>query len=140
MEKQSRLLLQSGIALFLVAALVGLAVPQFTVPRLALSGHIVGLLQGMFLVLLGLLWPKLNLGPTQARVTFTLLLYQSIAAPLSNLLGAAWGAGNSIVPMAAGAAHGTAAQEAVVNAGLRSAGGALIVSLVLILWGLRGTK
>lgn len=137
MERQSRLLLQLGIALFLFAALLGLAVPHFTVPRLALSAHLVGILQGIFLVVLGLLWPKLSLSPTQANVTFCLVIYQSLAAPASNLLAAAWGAGNSIVPMAAGAAHGSTAQEVVINIGLRSSGAALVVSLALILWGLR---
>jgi hypothetical protein len=39
--------------------------------------------------------------------------------------------------MAAGGAHGSAVQEAVVNIGLRSAGAALVVALVLVLWGLR---
>ena len=140
MEKQSRILLQFGVALFLFAALLGFAVPHFAVPRLALSAHLVGLLQGMFLVVLGMLWPKLNFGSTQAKVTFWLLIYQSLAAPASNLLGAAWGAGNSIVPMAAGAAHGTTVQEAVINIGFRSAGAALIFSLALVLWGLRHAK
>lgn len=136
-SNQSQRLLQIGIALFLVAVLLGLAIPHFTVPRLALSAHLVGILQGIFLVVLGLLWPRLNLTPRQLKTAFWLVAYQSIAAPLSNLLAAAWGAGNTIIPMAAGAAHGSSGQEVVINVGLRSTGAALIVSLALILWGLR---
>lgn len=136
-SRQGHRLLQIGVTLLLLSALLGLAVPQFAVPRLALSAHLVGILQGLLLLALGLVWPRLRLGPAQSRIAFWLVVYQSIAAPLSNLLAGAWGAGNSIIPMAAGAAHGTAAQEAVINAGLRSAGAALIVGLVLILWGLR---
>jgi hydroxylaminobenzene mutase len=138
MERQSQRLLQAGIALFLFAALVGLAVPHFTVPRLALSAHLVGILQGIFLVVVGLMWPRLSLSSRQSMLAFWLLIYQSIAAPLASLLAAAWGAGNSIIPMAAGAAHGSATEETVINIGLRSAGAALIVALALILWGLRG--
>jgi hydroxylaminobenzene mutase len=134
---QPHRLIQIGIALFLAAILLGLVVPYLAVPRLGLSAHLVGMLQGMFLALMGLVWPRLALSSTQSRVAFVLLIYQAFAAPASNLLGAVWGAGNSIVPMAAGAAHGTAVQEAVVSAGLRSAGAALIVALVLVLWGLR---
>jgi len=35
--------------LFLIGLLVGLAVPVFAVPRLALSVHLLGLMQGLFL-------------------------------------------------------------------------------------------
>ncbi len=136
-SRQAQRLLQTGITLFLFAALLGLAVPHFSVPRLALSAHLIGILQGIFLVVDGLLWPRLSLSSLQSRMAFWLLIYQSIAAPLANLLAGVWGAGHSIIPMAAGAAHGSAAQEAVINVGLRSAGAALIVALALILWGLR---
>jgi len=135
--RESQRLLQVGISLFLVAVLLGFAVSSLAVPRLALSAHLVGLLQGIFLVVLGLVWPRLSLTQAQRRLAFLLVTYQAVAAPLSNLLAAAWGAGNSVVPMAAGAAHGSAMQEMVINIGLRSAGAAVIVSLLLILWGLR---
>ncbi len=137
MESQSRRLLQIGLGLFLLAVLLGLAIPHFTVPRLALSAHLVGIMQGMFLVLVGLIWPRLTFTPAQSKVAFWLLVYQAVAAPASNLLAAAWGAGNSIIPMAAGAAHGNSLQELVINIGLRSAGAALIIGLLFILWGLR---
>lgn len=136
-SSQAQRLLQVGIGLFLVAVLLGLAISHFAVPRLALSAHLIGILQGIFLVVAGLLWPRLNLTPAQFGGTFWLLVYQALAAFLSNLLAAAWGAGNSIIPMAAGTAHGSAAQEAVINIGLRSAAAALIIGLLLILWGLR---
>ena len=136
-SSQSQRLLQVGVGLLLVAVLLGLAIPNFTVPRLALSAHLVGILQGILLIVVGLLWPRLNLKPMQLKLAFWLVLYQAVAAPLSNLLAAAWGAGNSIIPLAAGAARGTTAQEVVINIGLRSAGAALILGLLLILWGLR---
>lgn len=136
-SSQSHRLLQLGVALFLAALLFGLSIPHFTVPRLALSAHLIGLLQGMFLVVLGLLWSRLSLTSVQFKLAFWLVAYQAIAAPLSNLLAAAWGAGNTIIPIAAGAARGSAIQEAVINVGLRSAGAALIVGLSLVLWGLR---
>ncbi len=136
-SRQAMQLLRTGVALSLAAALVGLLISHFTVPRLALSAHLIALLQGIFLVVLGLLWPKLSLTPVQAGIAFWLLTYQAIVAPLSNLLAAAWGAGNSILPMAAGAAHGGVVEEAVINVGLRSSGAALICGLLLVSWGLR---
>lgn len=140
METSSRhghRLLQLGVSLVLFALLVGLAMSHFTVPRLALSAHLIGILQGVLLISLGQLWPKLSLSPAVSRVAFWLLVYGCIAALTANLLGAAWGAGNSIVPMAAGSAHGSTLQEAVINILLRSAAPALIVGLFLVLLGLR---
>ena len=130
-------LLQLGVSLVLFALVVGLGVSHFTVPRLALSAHLIGILQGILLISLGQLWPKLSLGPVASRVAFWLLVYGCVAALTANLLGAAWGAGNSIIPLAAGFAHGSTLQEAVINILLRSAAPALISALFLVVWGLR---
>jgi hydroxylaminobenzene mutase len=122
----------------MMSVLVGLVIPYLAVPRLGLSTHLVGLLQGLMLIVFGFLWPRLALGPTQARIALAALLYESFVGFVGNLLAGVWGAGNSIVPLAAGSAHGTPVQEAVIVIGLRSAGVALIVGLGLVLWGLRG--
>ena len=47
------------------------------------------------------------------------------------------GAGNAVLPIAAGAAHGTSIQEGVIALALRSAAVSLIAGVVLVLWGLR---
>ena len=61
-------LLRAGALLFLLALLVGLAVPRFTVPRLALSTHLLGIMQGTFLIAVGLLWPRLSLTRAGSRM------------------------------------------------------------------------
>jgi hydroxylaminobenzene mutase len=131
-------LIQLGVSLFLIGLLVGLAVPFFAVPRLALSVHLLGLMQGLFLAVVGILWPRLTLSRGALVATFWLLAYGCVAAWTSNLLGALWGAGNSIVPIAAGLARGSELQEMVIVVGLRSGGLALIAGTALLLWGLRG--
>jgi hydroxylaminobenzene mutase len=136
-SQQALWLLRVGVGLVLAAALVGLAVPFFAVPRLALSAHLVGLLQGILLLIAGLLWPRLSLRSGLSTAATWLLIYQGIAAPSANALAAAWTAGGSVVPMAAAGVQGSPVHEAIVNVGLRSAGGALVVALVLVLWGLR---
>jgi len=133
-------LIQLGVSLFLIGLLVGLAVPFFAVPRLALSVHLLGLMQGLFLSVAGLLWPRLKLTRATSTAAFWLLVYGCIAAWTSNLLGALWGAGNSIVPIAAGTARGSEMQEMVIVVGLRSGGLALIAGTALLLWGLRGAE
>jgi hydroxylaminobenzene mutase len=131
-------LLQLGILLFLFALLVGLAVPRFAVPRLALSVHLLGIMQGLFLVVLGLLWPRLAFTPRVSTIAFWLAVYGCFVAWTANLLGAIWGAGNTIVPIAAGQARGSDLQEGVINVLLRTAAAALIATAVVVLWGLRG--
>jgi hydroxylaminobenzene mutase len=130
-------LLQVGILLFLLALLVGLAVPRFAVPRLGVSAHLLGIMQGIFLMVIGLLWPRLALGRSASRLGCSLAIYGCVAAWTANLLAAVWGAGNTMLPMAAGQARGSAIQEGIITAGLRTAAISLIAVAILILWGLR---
>ena len=137
--RQGHRLLQVGILLFLFALLVGLAVPKFAVPRLGLSAHLIGIMQGTFLVVLGVLWPKLKLTQATSRVGFWLVVYGFFAAWTVNVLAGVWGAGNSMLPMAAGQAHGSALQEGIIAIGLRTAAVSQITALILIIWGLRAS-
>ena len=130
-------LVQLGMALFLVALLMGLAIPHFAVPRLGLSVHLLGLMQGIWLMLIGLVWPRLTLSQRAARMACGLAVYGCLAAWTANLLGAIWGAGSALLPFAARGARGTPLQEFIIALGLRSGGIALIVAAALILWGLR---
>jgi len=132
-------LLRVGIVLFLFALLVGLGVPRFAVPRLGLSTHLLGLMQGTFLLVAGSLWPKLTLTRAVSRAGSYLAAYGCIAAWTANLLAALWGAGNSMLPIAAGQARGNVVQERIIAAGLVTAAVSLIAMAIIILWGLRGS-
>jgi hydroxylaminobenzene mutase len=94
-------------------------------------------MQGLFLSVLGLLWPRLKFTPRLSVIAFWLAVYGCFAAWTANLLAAIWGAGNTILPIAAGAARGSALQERIINGGLRTAAAALIAATALVLWGLR---
>lgn len=135
--RQGHRLLQVGMLLFLCALLVGLAVPAFAVPRLGLSAHLLGIMQGLFLMVLGLLWPRLTLPSPMSRLGFWLAVYGCFAAWAANILAAIWGAGNTMLPIAAGQAHGSTLQEGIITVALRTGGASLIAAAVLILWGLR---
>ena len=130
-------LLRVGILLFLLALLVGLGVPGFAVPRLGLSTHLLGIMQGTFLLVAGLLWPRLKITGVMSSAGSYLAVYGCVAAWTANLLGAVWGAGNSMLPIAAGQARGSSIQEGIIAIGLRSAAVSLIAVAILILWGLR---
>jgi len=135
--RQGHRLTQLGMLLFLFALLVGLAVPRFAVPRLGLSVHLLGIMQGLFLIGTGLLWPKLAFTRAMSRIAFWLAVYGCLAALSANVLAAVWGAGNSLLPMAAGQARGSDVQEGIIAMGLRSGAVSLIAAATLILWGLR---
>ena len=136
--RQGHRLLQLGMLVFLFALIVGVAVPSFAVPRLGLSTHLLGIMQGLFLAVSGLLWPRLKLAPAVARLAFWLAVYGCLAPLTANFLAAIWGAGNTLLPMAAGQARGSSLQEALIAILLRSGGASLIAVTLLIVWGLRG--
>jgi hydroxylaminobenzene mutase len=137
--RHGRRLLQSGSLLFLFALLTGLFVQKFAVPRLGLSAHLLGLMQGLFLMVAGSFWPKLALTNVASKVAIYLAIYGCFAAWIANMLAGILGAGNSLLPIAAGAARGSAVQEVIIAIALRSAAVALIVSLGIIIWGLRAS-
>lgn len=137
LSRQGHRMLQIGVALFMFAALEGFVIPVLPVPRLGLSVHTLSGLQGVMLLGLGLLWPQLNLGATASWIAFWTYLYSSFATLVPYVLAAVWGAGNSTIPLAAGTAHGSAFQEAVIKVVLYPAAPTFFISMALILWGLR---
>jgi len=136
-RRQGHRLLQVGILLFFFALIAGLLVPGFTVPRLGLSVHLLGIMQGIFLMVVGVLWPRLKLAPAASRIGFWLAVYGCYSAWTANLLAGLWGAGNPMLPLAAGTARGSVLQETIIAVCLRSAAVSLITTSLLILWGLR---
>jgi len=130
-------LLQTGVALFLFTSFEGFAVPHFTVPNLGRSVHTLSAFSGVLLLTLGLVWPRLNLGATSSRIAFWFLIYSDLATVAAFLMAGVWGAGNSIIPLAAGTAHGSVLQEAAISVVAYSAAPTGITSFALILWGLR---
>lgn len=135
-DHTARHLMQAGFLLFLMGLLVGFAVPAFTVPRMGLASHLEGVMNGMFLVLLGLVWPKLHLGPRARRSTFWLALYGTFANLAATLVAAIWGAGR-MMPLAAGGREGSPGQEAVIQVLLVTLSLSMVAVCVLVLVGLR---
>ena len=137
-DRGSRSLLRLGVLLFLLGLLTGFAVPSLATPRLGLTSHLEGILNGIFLMVLGLVWPKLTLPAWALRAGFWLLVYGTFTNWLTTLLGAVWGAGGRMMPIAGGDLEGSRAQEAVVVFGLLSLSIAMVAGCVLVLWGLSG--
>ena len=136
--RQARRMIQLGVLLLLLGLLTGVIVPALAVPRLGLSAHILGSSGGVFLVVFGLLWPQVRLEPRAARLGFACAVYSFYGGWLMPLLGGLWGAGATMLPLAAGSARGTPFQEAVIATGLITSAVAIVAVCLLVLWGLRG--
>ena len=136
-SRQGHRLLQLGVALFLFTSFEGFVVPHFAAPNLGPSVHTLSGFSGVLLLALGLVWPRLDLGETAARIAFWFLIYSDLVTIVSFLMAAVWGAGNTIMPLAAGAARGTDFQETAIAIVAFSAGPTGITSFALVLWGLR---
>jgi (hydroxyamino)benzene mutase len=133
-----RHLLVAGVLLFLIGLLTGFAIPLLAAPRLGLSSHLEGVLNGMFLIGLGLLWSRLVLPAWAATATFVLALYGTYANWFATLLAAMWGAAG-MMPIAGGGASAAASGEAIVAGLLASLSLAMIAVCLFVLWGLRRT-
>jgi (hydroxyamino)benzene mutase len=132
-------LLQLGMLLFLIGLLTGFSVPHLANPRMALASHLEGVMNGLFLIALGLVWPRFVLSARMLTVLFWLAVYGTFANWMATLLAAAWGAGGALMPLAASGFDGTSMQEAVIAALLLSLSVAIVATSGLALWGLRTT-
>src|SRR5215475_3095517 len=137
LSRQGQRLLQIGAALLLLLSFEGFAIPHLAAPHLGVSVHKLVALQSILLLVLGLVWPKLNLGAATSRIAFWLFIYAAFAILAAFVIAAIWGAGNETMPLAAGTAHGTTFQEAVIRVVAYSSAPTGLISFALISCGLR---
>jgi len=126
-----------GIVLLLLGLLTGFAIPALANPRMGLSSHLEGTLNGMLLILFGLIWPKLTLSKKLLKWGFGLALYGTFINWFTTLLAAVWGAGSEMMPLAGEANVGADWQEIIIKFGLISLSLAIVSVCVILLWGLR---
>jgi hydroxylaminobenzene mutase len=131
-----RVLMRAGALLFLIGLITGLAVPLMQLPRMGLSSHLEGVMNGMLLIVLGLVWPRLTLPAWAGTATFWLALYGTFANWLATLMSALWGAA-AMMPIAGQGATSTPLAEGIVAALLISLAVSMIAVCCFVLWGLR---
>lgn len=135
--ERGRLLMQCGAVLFLLGLITGFIIPAVENPRMGLTSHLEGVMNGTFLIAAGILWTHLRLGATAQRIGIACLLYGTYINWLSTLLAAIWATGR-MTPIAAPDLEGDPWQELIVNFGLISLSVAIVAGTVLIIYGLRG--
>ncbi len=135
-KKHSDQLIFLGVLLFLLGLVTGLVVPVFTNPRLGVSSHIEGVLNGILLIVLGLIWHKVNLPGRWLKIGFWLALYGTFTNWLGILIAAIFNAGG-MLGIAANGKKGSPLAEAIVQFCLVSLSIAMLVVAVLVLLGLK---
>jgi len=128
-----RTLVRHGFLLFLIALVIGLAIPAFPFPKIALSAHVSTLLNGLFLIALGLAWPAIDLSPGAARLVRPLALYGTWANLALNLCVSLWGAGR-LLPLASAGRTAQPWQDALTSFLAVSLGLAMVAALGLVVW------
>ena len=101
---------------------------------MGLSAHLEGIMNGMFLVILGLLWNKLVLNNKWLTTTFWLTLYGSFTNFVAVAIAAITGAGK-MMPIAGGK-EGSSMIEGIISFLLVSLTLAMILVCLIVLTGL----
>ncbi len=127
-------LLLNGAVLILLGLLSGFVTPAVTNPRMGLSAHLGGVLNGMLLIVLGLAWPQVRL-PSRLKRAMTWLLLLSLYGIWGfTLLGAVFGTSQA-APIAGEGFAGERWQEALVTGGLTVAAFAILAAILLLVYG-----
>jgi hydroxylaminobenzene mutase len=124
-----------GLILFLLGLITGVAVPSLKNPRMGLASHLQGMTNGPLLIVVGLLWPHVNLSHGWQVVAVALLVYGSYANWLATQLAAIWGAGRRFAPAAAGDHEASAIKEGLVNILLVTLAPAMIAATLILIVG-----
>jgi hydroxylaminobenzene mutase len=138
--EQSRKLIRYGILLFLLGLLTGFVIPALQNPRMGLSSHLEGVMNGMLLVIIGLVWTKLQLPEKVLNWGFILSLFGTFVNWATTLFAALIGAGSEMMPIAGNGMKGELWQEIIIKSGLISLSLCMVVVCILILVGLKGNS
>jgi hydroxylaminobenzene mutase len=139
METADRKLMRHGAFLFLIGLVTGLQERRFTNMRMALSAHLEGVMNGTFLIALGAVWGHVTLPRPLARIARWTALYGTYGNWLFTALGAAMGTA-AANPILSQGHRGKPWQERLAGTGFRSIAYAILVSVVLIVIGLRNPR
>lgn len=133
-DQTSRYLIAAGVTLFLLGLITGFAIPALANPRMGLSGHLEGVMNGTFLIAIGAVWSKMTLSALLQRVTFWLLIYGTYANWLFVNLAATFGTGE-MTPIAGAGYTGLPWQENLVTLGLSSVGVTMLAGCTILALG-----
>ena len=135
MTNADRRLLWHGMLVVVLGLVVGFGIPAFANPRMGVAAHVGALMNGMLVVLFGLLWPHLRLAERWRRAAFSTAIFSAYANTAALTLAAAFGT-SRMTPLAGAGHAGSGLQEAVVDVLLVAAAVATLAAAGLVLAGL----
>jgi len=135
--EHSRNLIRYGILLLLLGLVTGFLIPILQNPRMGLSSHLEGTMNGMLLIIIGLIWPKLVLSNKQYKLCYMLALFGTFTNWFTTLLASIWGAGSEMMPIAGGNMQGLFWQEIIIKFGLVSLSISMLAVCLILFWGMR---
>lgn len=135
-EPHDRRLMAHGFLVFAASILVGSVATWLPAPRMGLSCHLNGLMTGMMLVLMGLIWSRLALQDSTKVFLFWCAVTGVYCSFAMHLFAAVFPSGNRFMPFASEGMVGTDWQEAIVFVCNVFIGMTLIPASLLTAWGL----
>lgn len=123
-----------GAVLFLLGLLSGMVVAQMPNARMGLAAHLEGVMNGMFLIVIGLSWEKLRLSDRNKSITFFLLVYGTFANWLL-IQASAILKTSGMTPLAGAGFKGEPWAEHFISGGLITVAISMIVATVLLVLG-----
>ena len=133
----NRKLLSLGFILVFISFLTGAIIPIFKNPHLAVSAHLNAIIGGIILIILGIIFDKLNLTATARKIMTWSWIYAVYMNWLATLLGAIWGT-SKLTPVAGAGFSGSEIQETMVSILLISLVLASFIGCGIVIFGLRG--
>lgn len=138
MGDRKRRLLWHGMFLFLLGLLTGLVEQRFQNVRMGLAAHLEGVMNGVFLVALGAVWPDVMLSPRLKIAAYWCALCGTYGNWMVTTVAAILGTA-ALSPITAAGHSAQPWQEGFVTLGFMAVGLTIIGCSVLVLWGFRRT-
>lgn len=135
MQYGDRRMMWHGMVLFLLGLITPTLIPKFKNPKMGVSAHLEGVMNGTFLIALGAVSDQVQLPPAVKKVARLSAIYGTYSNWLFTTLGAAMGT-NAMNPIVAEGYEGKPWQEKAETAGFISVAVSIIAAAVLAIWGL----
>ncbi|HEY4967215.1 MAG TPA: hypothetical protein VII28_12490 [Puia sp.] len=133
----SRKLKLLGMFLFLLGLVTGFLMMNIKNPKMGLAAHMEGVMNGTFLIAVGLIWNELKLSKNLKNAAYGTLIYGTFVNWFVTLLSAHFGT-SKMTPISGQGFVGTDLQENIVRVGYITVGLTMVFSVIVMTYGLRG--
>lgn len=136
-EKLKRSLMFWGMVLFLLGLVLAFPIIPYTNKRMAIATHLEGILNGIFILVVALIWDWVKVPMRAKKVAYVSLLVGSYFNCFGVFMASLWGAGVAMAPVAGAGFQAAPWQETFISVILPVSAVAEITCVGILLWGLR---